>query len=198
MVGPQTPGRQAQYSIATLPSPQWLTGTLWPLPTQTKARFIGQTLQVSPAQPQSCPEPPDPQEDVRFSGGSDTHSPTPRPCPPLHTPKSQKGVGPTLLLPCGAILDLRLECPSNPSAGSQATMLLVQNLRTHPQAQHPSFHRWHHFTYNILLIRFSLGTEERLITYISLSGCIFKKLCLLNSCFSVFVSCSLLLPIFSH
>lgn len=47
-------------------------------------------------------------------------------------------------------------------------MFLMQNLRMHLLAQHPSFHKWHHFTYNAPLIRPSLGTKEHLVPHITL------------------------------
>lgn len=201
MAGPQSPRSVGPLQLSHSSVSTLVNGTLWPFPTQPKARLQGQTLQgLSSPTMEKLPRAPCPTGGLTFPSEPDNHSPTPRPCPLLCTPKSQMEICPTPLLPCGAILNLSLACHSNPSARSQAIMFPVQNLRTHLLAQHPSCHRWHHFTYNIPLIRPSLGTKEHLVPHITLTVRLdfFKKLCLSNSCFSIFVSCSCLLPISPH
>lgn len=110
-------------------------------------------------------------------------------------------LSPTLLPPSNAVLVLRMECPQNPPPDPRQLCSQCKNLRVHslwPSV--PSFHRWHHFTYNTQLIGFSLGTKEHLANYTSSTvGLEFLKIMSIEQLFfcfcKLFMSFAHLLPL---
>ena len=161
-----------------------------PLPTQPKARLIGLTLQgFSNPTMDKQPRAPHPWEGMRFTSGR----------PPIHLPPDPacRLSHPNLRWPpCGAILDLRLECPSNPSTRSQAITPLVQNLRIYPQAQQSLIPQVASLTCN------TPGSDSHrvqrsvlLLTCLQLAGWFFKKIMSPEQLF-ISVSGLCLLPIF--